>query len=97
MVSFACGLVSLCQVTSHVLRIAGEAQLIVHFQDDPLHALKLRVQARFAACQANMLCAKQARLPSRLTAGQAGDHRAWWGNRAGRGRISNHSAWWQTG
>ena len=62
MVSFACGLVSLCQVTSHVLRIADEAHLIVRFQDDPRQALKLRVQARFDACQANMLCAEEARL-----------------------------------
>jgi len=65
MVSFACVLVSLCQVTSHVPPIADEAQLIVRFQDDPLQALKLRVQARFDACQADMLCAEQARLPSR--------------------------------
>jgi len=72
MVSLACVLVSLCQVTSHVLPIADEAQLIVRFQDDPRQALKLRVQTRFDACQADMLCAEQARLPSRLGSRSSG-------------------------
>jgi len=72
MVSFACVLVSLCQVTSHVLPITEEAQLIVCFGDDFRHTLKLRVQARFDACQADMLCAKQARLPSRLGSRSSG-------------------------
>ena len=72
MVRFTCILVSLCQVTSHVLPIADEALLIVRFQDDPRQALKLRVQARFDACQANMLCAEDARLPSRLGSRSSG-------------------------
>ena len=62
MVRFACVLVSLCQVRPYVLPIADEVQLIVCFGDDFRQALKLRVQARFDACQANMLCAEDARL-----------------------------------
>ena len=72
MVRFDCILVNLGQVTSHILPVADEAQLVVCFEDDPRQALKLRVQARFDACQANMLCAEQARLPSRLGSRSSG-------------------------
>ena len=72
MVIFDCVLVSLCQVRSYVLPIAGEVQLVVCFEDDPRQALKLRVQTRFAACQANMLCAADARLPGRLGSRSSG-------------------------